>query len=392
MRAGRHARCEDALAWLARHDRLTSEDRMIQAWVAKARGRIDEALAALERIDSRDPLAPRALLTAGLIELQSDHARRAEAALRAAVALDAAFVPARQELVRLYARQQRLDELDGQFGPLADQGALDFGYLSFWSMTRNLRWDPAPDLDALRRSVAADPGDRASRLALAEGLRRQGGAGYGHAEAILAPLPTTDPDARTLRAQLALDRGDPGAAARLVADGPESHAGLARLRGKFALTHHDPVAAVGHLRTALALQPSDRTTLFTLGTALKLVGDSEGSRSCLAAARRYDALAALAARTTERGAASDARLLCQLGSACEGVGRRAEARAWYRLAIALDPLDAEAQRGLFRLGSSRGPAPVAPAPTRPGPATDGVSPPPAGSPTCPSAGGPYGCT
>ena len=40
----------------------------------------------------------------------------------------------------------------------------------------------------------------------------------------------------------------------------------------------------------------------------------------------------------------------RLGAACEAAGRLGEARAWYRLAIARDPLDEASQRALYRLG------------------------------------------
>ena len=39
----------------------------------------------------------------------------------------------------------------------------------------------------------------------------------------------------------------------------------------------------------------------------------------------------------------------ELGAACAALDRKGEARAWYKLAIALDPLDAESQQALFRL-------------------------------------------
>ena len=45
----------------------------------------------------------------------------------------------------------------------------------------------------------------------------------------------------------------------------------------------------------------------------------------------------------------DPDLLRHLGEACEDVDRPAEARAWYRLALGLDPSDAVIQRALYRL-------------------------------------------
>jgi tetratricopeptide (TPR) repeat protein len=275
--------------------------------------------------------------------------RAAEAALKAALALEPRLTPARIELIRIYARQQRLGELDAQFAALAEHESLDFAYLSFWGMTRNLRWEPESDIAALRQSVDADPDDRASRLALAEGLRRLNRG--REAEAVLAPMSADDPDARAVRAALAIDRGDVDEATRLATEGPEGHAGLALLRGQLALTRHEPAAAVVHFRAALAADPDDRRILFSLGTALRLVGHYAESRRRCDAARRFDALAGLAARTLEPTAASDADLHRRLAAACEAVGRRVEAHAWFRLAIGRNPLDAEAQRGLFRLGA-----------------------------------------
>jgi tetratricopeptide (TPR) repeat protein len=350
MRAGRLARCAESLAWLARHDRWTSEDRMVQAWVAKGLGRPDDGLAALSGIDSDDPLAPRALLTAALIEFQRDRARSAEASLLAALRIDPAFAPVRHELVRLYSRQQRLAALNEQFRALARQGALDFTHLHFWCLTRNANWNAAADVEALGRSVRADVDDAASRRALADGLRRLGR--LDEAGALVASLPETDPDARVLRVRLALDRGDPDGAQRLAGGGPDNHAALAQLRGQLALVRGDGPAAVRHLRTAHRLEPDDRQTLFALASALRIVGEPTAARPFAAAVRRYDALRAVAAKLENPSAATDGDLLRAVGAASEAVGRRSEARAWYLLAVRCNPLDAQAQQSLYRLGDA----------------------------------------
>jgi hypothetical protein len=51
-------------------------------------------------------------------------------------------------------------------------------------------------------------------------------------------------------------------------------------------------------------------------------------------------------------ARKDPKLLRELGAACEAVHRLPEAKAWWKLAIGLDPLDNEAQQALFRLEHS----------------------------------------
>jgi Flp pilus assembly protein TadD len=340
-------RSEEALAWLARHDRLTTADLMARARVAQLRGRPDEALATLAEIKGREPTVARARLMAGLIFLGQDRARLADAAFREALEIDPGLRDARYELIRIYGRQQRLDALDEQYHALIDGGGLDFERLNFWALTRNASWNAAEDLEVLGRWVEADPDDRASRLALAEGMRRT--ARVDRAPEVLAPLGDSDPDALALRARIALDRGEPEEAARLLAGSSTSHAGLSRLRGLLALSRSDARAAVRELVRAYRMEPDDRQTIVSLGVALTLLGDAEGARRFQVAVERRRAYDAIASRLASPDAAGPA-LFQQLGAAAEAIGRRAEARAWYGLAIARDPLQSEAQRGLFRLG------------------------------------------
>jgi Flp pilus assembly protein TadD len=115
------------------------------------------------------------------------------------------------------------------------------------------------------------------------------------------------------------------------------------------LRREDGPAALRWYRQAYAAKPDDRATLAGLATALKLVGEAADAESYLARVHRFDELPRLIGRITAARAAADGELHRQLGSICEAVGRRSEARAWYRLAIACNPLDAEAQRALFRI-------------------------------------------
>jgi hypothetical protein len=54
----------------------------------------------------------------------------------------------------------------------------------------------------------------------------------------------------------------------------------------------------------------------------------------------------------------------RIGAACAAMDRYPEARAWYKLAIARDPLDSEAQQALFQLDTANRDEPQVP---RPGP-------------------------
>ncbi len=250
-------------------------------------------------------------------------------------------------MIQLYSRQQRFAELDAQFNVLADRDQLDFDHLRFWFMTRGAPWDAKDDVEALRRYVEADAQDRWSRLALVEGLRRLGRV--DEAQQLLQPMPDVDPEARALRAQLALDQGDLERVEGILAGGPADHPRLAQLRGQLALKRGDGASALGHFQTAYTARYGDQITLNGLVTALRRTGQTKAAEPFLAQVRHYNAMPALVDRLIAAKAATDTDLLHRLGSLCEAIGRRSEARAWYRLATVGNPLDTEAQRALFRL-------------------------------------------
>jgi Flp pilus assembly protein TadD len=348
LRAGRLASCQAALSWLARRGRLIAEDWMVRARIEQLQGRTGDALEALKRVDDRDPLAAQARLMSGLIELERYHARAAETALRKAVELDPGQAAARLELMQLYSRQQRFADLDAQCSALARRDQLDFDHLRFWCMTKNAPWAPKDDVEILGRYVESDPDDRWSRLAFAEGLRRLGRG--DEAQRLLQPLSDLDPEARALRAQLALDLGDLKRVERLLAGGPAAHARLAQLRGQLALKAGDGASALRHFQMAYTARPDDCVTISGLAAALRQTGQNKAAEPFLAQMRHYNGMTALIERLLAAKAATDVDLLRRLGSLCEAIGRRAEARAWYRLATASDPLDSQLQQALFRLG------------------------------------------
>jgi tetratricopeptide (TPR) repeat protein len=346
LRAGRLARCSAALAWLARRDGLISEDWMVRARIEQLEGRLDAAVESLSRVDDRDALAPQARLMGGVIELERHRSRAAERALRKAVELDPGQIAARLELIQLYSRQQRFAELDAQFDALADRNQLDFEHLRFWFMTRNAPWDAKDDLEPLRQMVEADPEDYRSRLALSQGLRRVGRS--DEAAPILDSIPESVSYAQAARAQMAIDRGDLDRAERLLADDRSDDAQISQLRGRLALLHGDAAAAARWFWRAYSVRPDDRATLAGLATTLRLAGQTADAEPFLVRVKRFDEFSELISRITAPNSAEDGQLHRRLGSLCEAVGRTSEARAWYRLAIASNPLDPEAQRALFR--------------------------------------------
>jgi tetratricopeptide (TPR) repeat protein len=348
--AGRWDRAEAALNRADRSRPPTAADWMLRARIGLARGREEEALDALARVPDDDPRGPGARLRRGQVQLRMGRLRAAEADLLRAAELNPKQAQARRELVYLYGMQMRRDGLDAQFRALATLGPLTYDDALVWGLARGPKWNAEEVVADLRRFVATDPEERWSRLALAETLRQQGRA--DDAEEALAPLPATDPDARALRGALAVDRGDVPGAESLAAAGPSDHPGLARLRGRLALQGREWAAAARHFRAALATEPGHRDALYGLALALQQM-DDPAARPYRDAARARDELNQRLERAARDRGGDNPDALRELAEACEAVGRLPEARAWYELAIARDPLDARAQRALHRLGVGR---------------------------------------
>ena len=346
--AGHPDRAEKAIRELERLRPPTPFDRLLRAQVDEAQDRPEAGLANLAAIDDAHPLAPVARLLAGQIEVRRHRLRAAEAQFLRTVTLEPKAIQAHRELTYLYNIQQRQADLDRELHALSELDSLSFERLVHWGKTRNTVWKPDRDCDELAKFVAADPDDRRSRLALAEGLRRL--SRWDEAVAALASLPDSDPDARARRALIALDRDDREEFDRLVTGGAMDNALMAQLRGKLALKDGRFAEAVTDLRLAYQTDPTDRSVLQSLGAALRGTGDDSAAEPFFAAARRFDAITPLISRASTRAGETDPALPAQLGAACEAAGRLFEARAWYKLALANDPLNGGVQKAVFRLG------------------------------------------
>jgi tetratricopeptide (TPR) repeat protein len=346
LRANQFDRAGASLARLGRLRAPTPKDRVLAAQVAMARGRNEQALNELALVPDDHPLAPQARLQTGQLELRRKRYVPAEAALLKALELDPKRVQARRELIYIYGMQLRRPELDATFRALSEGSALSYREVFLWCLTRGVTWEAREVEETLGKCLQADPNDRWSRLGLAEGLLKQGR--FAETEAILAPLPETDADARDIRVRLALDRGDDVAAEALLAGGPLDHVGLALLRGRFALARGDGPEAVRHFRIAHDRAPNLRESIFGLGQALQKTGDPAAA-PLIEEARKHDRLGSLVQRAAVEANRSDPNLILDLGDACAAVGRIPEARAWYNLAVGRDPLDTRAQQSLARL-------------------------------------------
>jgi tetratricopeptide (TPR) repeat protein len=332
----------------------TRQTDLVRAELERSRGRPDAALAILERIPSGDPQAPVARLFAGQIERARFRARPAEAHWRAALELDPGQIQARRELIALLGTQLRRSELCDEFRHLARLVPLEQTELVVWTASHEDIWANATILDDLRRFLAADPDDRASRVALARVLQRSGQ--LDESRTVLAPLPDSDPEARVLRARDALDRNQPDEAQALLgpADAPTDDVATLVLRAQIALRRRDADAAITALREAERRDPGDREVLQNLALALTLHGDREQAEAYGQRAGRLRDLSALLDLAKLGPRSDDPGIPRRIGAACAELGYPDEARAWYGLAIRSNPADAEAQAALYRLGPAAG--------------------------------------
>jgi tetratricopeptide (TPR) repeat protein len=345
--AGHLDRVQTALQRLGRLRTPSPLDHMLRAQYAAACRKPDEALAELAHVPDDHFMAAQARLLAGQIELRRDRVRFAEAFFQAALVLNPKVVQARRELIFIYGMQLRRPESSAQFLALSGLVPLSFDNVFHWCLLRSNRWEPGEAIASLVHYVSADPLDRWSRLALAENQRRMGQ--HDLAESVLARLGPVDSAAVAVRVRIAIDRQDHNRAEQLLAAAQSNDPALALLRGKLALSKHDAQAAWHHFRIAFKSDPNDRETLFGLVCTLELAGQSEAARPFRELARNLELLNTLVHRAAASKARDDPSLLRDLGAACAALNLDPQARAWYQLAIALDPLDAQAQRAIHRL-------------------------------------------
>jgi len=347
LQNSRYERVVSALDRLRRLREPTPLDWFLRAQLALARKEVDQALDDLARVPDQHYMAPQARMLAGQAELRRDRVRRAEAWFLAALKLDPFLVQAHRELIYIYGMQLRRAELSAEFLALSQLTDLTFDNVFHWCLLRNNSWEPGEAIESLDRYVTADPGDRWSRLALAENYRRMGR--IAKAESTLASLPRGDSDVIELQARIALDRQAPEEAERLLALGSSDDPLLARLRGRLELSRRDIKSALANFRISYAADRANRETLFGLLAALELSGNAEAAKLLRVAVGHLDRLNTLTQRAASPEARRDADLMRQLGATCAALDLTAEARAWYKLAISRNPLDSESQQALYRL-------------------------------------------
>jgi tetratricopeptide (TPR) repeat protein len=351
--ASRPAGAEEALVKLAAIRPLSASERLLRAQALRELGRIADAVAAL---DGEPGEAVASIEAAqGSLEIERFHLRDAEAALQRALRYDMGLKQARRDLIDIYAAQGRGPEVSAQIAILAGMQDLTFSDLYLWTLGRREDATSARTVAALERAIAADPDDRHSRLALVAGLRHLGQ--LDAAFAILEALPPSDVEATIERARIAIDNGDDLAVRKLLshvtqgtsAGDHEALGRAAEILGRLALVQGQADEASRWFRQAVKALPDDRDALYGLGQSLRLAGKDDEADTFVRAAAARDHLVWLVENARPPSRRDDVRVLREVGDACAAMGRRDQARAWYRKALAGNPLDAELQKTLFRL-------------------------------------------
>src|SRR5262249_6944573 len=157
--------------------------RMMLARVLAARGDLAGCARELHQVPTWWPRKPEALYRAGQAYLRMDRARDAEAAWLAVIdaaplhpADPAVFHDASQELLRLYAAEDRWDDAHVLLWKIYDLAApADRPAVLAMRIRSELeRIAPTASVPLLKRYVAADPADWEARRALANAERALG--------------------------------------------------------------------------------------------------------------------------------------------------------------------------------------------------------------------------
>jgi len=325
----------------------TGLDLMLEAQLATAEGHFEHAFSAMAQIQDTHPIAPQAHLMAGRLHRQLRRLRKAESSFRRALALKPGLIDAHKELIYILGIQSRRREVDAEFLELARLTQLTHHDLFTWALTHFTHWNPdiVADLDAF---IKADPEDRYSRLAVVE-LVLERPEVEPYVQRILEALPNSDPDALSLRINLASNLGRIDEVERLLAFAPMNHPRLSRIRGEIALRRHDLDTAIQQFQQALSAEPYDRVSPMHLAQALQLKGDKTAADAYLDRLKRLNRLYNLIMRVRSPKQGNQTSDLSELGDACEEAGLREEARCWYTLAITANPVDSRAQQALYRL-------------------------------------------
>jgi tetratricopeptide (TPR) repeat protein len=327
-------------------------------------GRDDEALRAFAAV--KDP--PRAKATArtlmGEIDLKRRDAAEAERVLREAAEADPDAVDARRRLVYLLDLERRSDEARAVLWELYRITGDARHLITLVGMTLSGpdTRDAKPELAEFLAKAPADPLLRRAQglVLLAEGRPAEA---RPHLESAMAAL-EDDPIGRLALAECRLTAGELDAAEAALGSEPSPGAGRGRwwfLRGRIEEARDQTDRAIDAWRHTASPSSQDREALYHLGQVLIRRGKEAEAQPLLEHAEAIRAREVSLIRELDRclREGRDADTFGRVARLCHEAGLEAEARAWYREVIKIDPLRREAQAALA------GPEPTVPTPVAP---------------------------
>lgn len=295
--------------------------RYLEGGVAIERGRVD---------DSRDLLAE-------------------------SVRLNPTSLEAREKLVLVYRMLRRPEALAALLDEIAALRPLTVEELILRTVPRDAGYPPDETVHVLRQTLASDPHDAESQMALASALRELGDldALQQLVETVASTGDVTD-KLQAVQVEALLDAGHVAKAAALCEGLDRAEEGSLELWqacGWYALETKDFDRAASLLAKVHRRQPYDRDVCYRLGQALERLGHREPARELIERSVRLDDVQRLCLRLT-RGDITDAAQLLppylEIAGLLEDLGRPREAFDWYVQAARLAPKDLEIQAGLER--------------------------------------------
>jgi tetratricopeptide (TPR) repeat protein len=259
--------------------------RMMLARVLAAHGDLAGCARELEQVPIGSPQKAEALYRAGQAYLMIDRARDAEEALRAVIDAEpahsadwAVFHDASQELLSLYATEDRWDEADVILWKLYDRAMPAYRptVMAMRMHSELERIAPSESIKHLRRYVAADDTDWQARRALANAELALGQCDQALRD-IRDCLAARPDDPRVWRDYLAMlqSLGEVDALSAALARAPataETEPDLWLFRGQAQERAGDWAAAAPFYRRALELNPNEMSAHYRLAAIENRLG------------------------------------------------------------------------------------------------------------------------
>lgn len=336
---------------------------LLLAQVLTGMNRFSDALAQLEVIDDRHPLAATARTRAAEILLMGmRRAAQAEAMLNRAIACDPQSLDARRLLLylcRLEDRQADARELVWQTYELAD-ASMRHRTLATWFLIEFAQFKVQDAYPTLRQFAYNDALDVDAQVALAGLLHRESNVDTALHKLQGLNLPPTHLQGRSLLARCCFDLGDAEKGRAILDEWPQTSRDDLRylfLRGvDFQVHQHAPDKAIDAFRQVLAVQPEDWQARHRLALCLRLVGRTqEAEREEKETARiqqvvTNEKVKELIEEVIPR-LEGDAAMFYRMGQFYEELTLAREARCWYAEAVRTTSEHGPSRAALERLAA-----------------------------------------